>query len=281
MVESEAKELSEEVMLGAVTFGHKSFQPVIEAIIELAETCAKEPWDSGRAAGRTRPRSKRRLREAVGPQIDAAYRERGKQERSNRLDAAKAQRRRACSTTRTSAPSPLKLFKDIEKEIVRGAILRDGTRIDGRDTKTVRPIDCQVGLLPRAHGSALFTRGETQAHRRRHARHRPGRADHRRARRRIPRELHAALQFPALFDRRSRPHGVARAARDRPRQARLARGAPAAAVQGELPLHDPRRLRDHRVERLVVDGLGVRRLAVADGCRGAAGAARSPASRWG
>src|SRR4029078_12481756 len=88
MVESEAKELAEEPMLGAVTFGHKSFQPVINAIIELAETCAKEPWilaepPAGKAA------IEQRLREAVGPQIEAAYRERGKQERSNRLDAAK------------------------------------------------------------------------------------------------------------------------------------------------------------------------------------------------
>ena len=161
MVESEARELSEEVMLGAVTFGHKSFQPVIDAIIDLAEAGAKEPWNIG-----TPPTNKAaieaRLREAVGPHIDAAYRERGKQERSNRLDAAKADAAGLFENEDERALA-LKLFKDIEKEIVRGAILRDGTRIDGRDTKTVRPIECQVGLLPRAHGSALFTRGETQA----------------------------------------------------------------------------------------------------------------------
>jgi len=161
MVESEAKELSEEIMLGAVTFGHKSFQPVIEAIIELAETCAKDPWNVTEAPA-NKEAIEARLREAVGPQIDAAYRERGKQERSNRLDAAKASIA-DLFTDEDERALAAKLFKDIEKDIVRGAILRDGTRIDGRDTKSVRPIECQVGLLPRAHGSALFTRGETQA----------------------------------------------------------------------------------------------------------------------
>ena len=161
MVESEAKELSEEIMLGAVTFGHKSFQSVIDAIIELAETCAKEPWAVAEPPT-NKAAIEARLREAVGPQIDAAYRERSKQERSDRLDAAKATAETLFNDEAERALA-LKLFKDIEKEIVRGSILRDGQRIDGRDTRTVRPIDCQVGLLPRAHGSALFTRGETQA----------------------------------------------------------------------------------------------------------------------
>src|SRR3954466_9774504 len=161
MVESEAKELSEEVMLGAVTFGHKSFQPVIEAIIELAETCAREPWSLPEPPA-NKGEIEARLREAVGPQIEAAYRERGKQERSDRLDAAKHSVVGLFENDEERALA-LKLFKDIEKGIVRGAILRDGMRIDGRDTKTVRPIDCQVGILPRAHGSVLFTRGETQA----------------------------------------------------------------------------------------------------------------------
>src|SRR4030081_2218118 len=161
MVESEAKELSEEIMLGAVTFGHKASQPVIDAIIELAETCAKEPWNIPEPPA-NKAAIEARLREAVGPMIDAAYRERSKQARSDLLEAAKATAESLFSDEGERALA-LKLFKDIEKEIVRGAILRDGTRIDGRDTKSVRPIDCQVGLLPRAHGSALFTRGETQA----------------------------------------------------------------------------------------------------------------------
>jgi polyribonucleotide nucleotidyltransferase len=161
MVESEAKELSEEVMLGAVTFGHRAFQPVIEAIIELAETCAKDPWNVPEPPA-NKAAIEERLRAAIGPQLDAAYRERSKQERSDRLDAAKAQAL-ALVDEEGERMLALKLFKDIEKEIVRGAIVRGEARIDGRDSRSIRPIDCQVGILPRAHGSALFTRGETQA----------------------------------------------------------------------------------------------------------------------
>src|SRR3984885_9842457 len=163
MVESEAQELSEETMLGAVTFGHKGFQPVINAIIELAETCAKEPWTLAEPLPE-KAAIEARLREATGPLLAAAYREQGKQERSNRLDEAKH------GVVAMFADQPaahgelaLKLFKDLEKEIVRGAILRGDPRIDGRDTKTVRSITAEVGILPRTHGSALFTRGETQA----------------------------------------------------------------------------------------------------------------------
>jgi polyribonucleotide nucleotidyltransferase len=161
MVESEAKELSEEAMLGAVVFGHREFQPVIQAIIELAETSAHEPW-SVPSPPPELAAIEARLRETIGPVIDAAYREQGKQDRSNRLDAAKAQAAELFSNELERAAA-LKLFKDVEKEIVRGAVLRAGLRIDGRDTRTVRPISCEVSILPRAHGSALFTRGETQA----------------------------------------------------------------------------------------------------------------------
>ena len=161
MVESEAKELPEEIMLGAVTFGHRSFQPVIQAIVELAEACAKDPWDLPSEPPELGD-IEARLREAIGPEIEAAYRETGKQDRSKRLEAAKL-RAVELFPEEPQRTSALGLFKKVEKEIVRGAILRDGVRIDGRDTKTVRPIVCEVGLLPRAHGSALFTRGETQA----------------------------------------------------------------------------------------------------------------------
>ena len=161
MVESEAKELSEGVMLGAVTFGHREFQPVIQAIIDLAETCAREPWslppkppELEEIGGRSR--------DTVGPLVEAAYATQGKQDRSNQLDAAKAKLAELFPDEAQHAIA-LKLFKDIEKDIVRSAILRDGRRIDGRDTRSVRPISCEVGILPRAHGSALFTRGETQA----------------------------------------------------------------------------------------------------------------------
>jgi len=161
MVESEAKELPEHIMLGAVTFGHREFQPVIQAIIDLAETCAREPWSLPPKPPELEEIGAR-LRDAVGPLIEAAYATLGKQDRSNRLDEAKAKLTELFPDEAQYAVA-LKLFKDIEKEIVRGAILRDGHRIDGRDTRTVRPISCDVGILPRAHGSALFTRGETQA----------------------------------------------------------------------------------------------------------------------
>ena len=161
MVESEARELSEDVMLGAVTFGHREFQPVIQAIIDLAETCAREPWSLPPKPPEIEEISAR-LRETVAPLIEAAYATQGKQDRSNQLDAAKARLAELFPDEARRAIA-LKLFKDIEKEIVRGAILREGRRIDGRDTRSVRPISCEVGILPRAHGSALFTRGETQA----------------------------------------------------------------------------------------------------------------------
>ncbi len=161
MVESEAKELSEDLMLGAVTFGHREFQPVIEAIIDLAETCAREPWSVPPSLPE-QDQIAARLRETVGPLIEAAYREQGKQDRSNRLDAAKASVAELFPDESQRAIA-FKLFKDIEKGIVRSAIVRDGRRIDDRDPRTVRPISCEVGILPRAHGSTLFTRGETQA----------------------------------------------------------------------------------------------------------------------
>ena len=161
MVESEASELSEEVMLGAVTFGHREFQPVIEAIIDLAETCAREPWSLPPSLPRLEE-IEERVREGVGPLIEAAYQTQGKQDRSDQLDAARSKLAELFADEGQHATA-LKLFKDIEKEIVRGAILRDGRRIDGRDTHAIRPISCEVGILPRAHGSALFTRGETQA----------------------------------------------------------------------------------------------------------------------
>ncbi|KAA0580229.1 polyribonucleotide nucleotidyltransferase [Azospirillum sp. B21] len=161
MVESEAKELTEEVMLGAVMFGHTNFQPVIEMIIDLAEEAAKEPWDLPEPAY-DRKALKARLRETVGSDVEAAYTETVKQSRYEKVGAAKA---KALETLAEEfdAQSIGFEFKELEADILRGAVLKTGRRIDGRDTKTVRPIVSEVGILPRAHGSALFTRGETQA----------------------------------------------------------------------------------------------------------------------
>ncbi|MBF0334539.1 MAG: polyribonucleotide nucleotidyltransferase [Alphaproteobacteria bacterium] len=162
MVESEAKELAEDVMLGAVTFGHREFQPVIQAIIELAETCAKEPWDLPTApAGRDA--AWKRLKEIAAADLRAAYGEMQKQARYEKVGAVKQAALAKMAEESFEADAMAGLFKELESEIVRGSILDTGRRIDGRDTKTVRPIEIDVGVLPRAHGSALFTRGETQA----------------------------------------------------------------------------------------------------------------------
>jgi len=161
MVESEAKELSEDVMLGAVMFGHQQFQPVMQAIIELAEAAAKEPWDLPPVSPEAEA-IEAKTRDAVAADIAAAYAERQKQARSDKLDAAKAKLGEVFAED-AQRQLAAKAFKEIEKDIVRGAILKGEPRIDGRDTKTIRPIVAEVGVLPRAHGSALFTRGETQA----------------------------------------------------------------------------------------------------------------------
>jgi polyribonucleotide nucleotidyltransferase len=162
MVESEAQELSEEVMLGAVQFGHKSFQPVIRAIVELAEQCAKEPW-SLPVAHEQLDAVRDRLRAVAGDALTQAYGTIKKQDRHARIDEVKA----AAVTKLVEEGFEPDLvsaeFKELERDVVRGAILKTGRRIDGRDTRTVRPISCEIGVLPRTHGSALFTRGETQA----------------------------------------------------------------------------------------------------------------------
>jgi polyribonucleotide nucleotidyltransferase len=162
MVESEASELSEDVMLGAVTFGHQHFQPVIQAIIELAEHAAKEPWPLPEPSEEQQALAARVDALARGP-LAEAYQEKVKQARYERVGAAKKAAAAAIAAEGLDAEKVKGLFKDLEADIVRNAILDTGLRIDGRDTRTVRPIVAEVGLLPRAHGSALFTRGETQA----------------------------------------------------------------------------------------------------------------------
>ncbi len=161
MVESEAKELSEEIMLGAVLFAHKACKDVIKAIIKLAEQAAKEPWEMAEQADLSAAKDK--LKKLIGKDIAAAYKLTDKSERSNALNSARSKAKEAFATE--SAQDQMaanKLMKKLEAEIVRGAILKDGTRIDGRTTTQIRPIVAETHFLPRAHGSALFTRGETQ-----------------------------------------------------------------------------------------------------------------------
>ncbi len=162
MVESEASELTEEVMLGAVTFGHSAFQPVIDAIIALAEHAAKTPWTLAEESDEATA-LKARI-DALGRNtIAEAYKERVKQVRYEQVGAAKKQVVEALKAEGLDAEAAKQVLKDLEADIVRGAVLETGLRIDGRDLRTVRPIVSEVGILPRAHGSALFTRGETQA----------------------------------------------------------------------------------------------------------------------
>ncbi|VAW05238.1 Polyribonucleotide nucleotidyltransferase [hydrothermal vent metagenome] len=160
MVESEAYELTEEEMLGAVTFAHAQIQPVIDLIIDLAEDAAKEPYDfqapdysdlyeAVKAAGET--------------QMRAAFALTDKQERTAAVSAAREAIREALTDEQLEDANLSSALKKLEANIVRGDVVKTGKRIDGRALDTVRPIVSETGLLPRTHGSALFTRGETQA----------------------------------------------------------------------------------------------------------------------
>jgi polyribonucleotide nucleotidyltransferase len=170
MVESEAKELPEEIMLGAVMFGHRHFQPVIDAIIQLAEKAAKEPRELNTDDNAVLEKKVRDIAEA---DLRAAYSVADKMTRHKAVDAVKAKIKDAFDPAKKKPaagdedPFPLLrvmgVLKELEADIVRNNILDTGKRIDGRDVKTVRPIVSEAGILPRAHGSALFTRGETQA----------------------------------------------------------------------------------------------------------------------
>ena len=160
MVESEASELSEEVMLGAVDYGHREIESVIDAIIELAEVAAKEPRPLPEE-----PVDKDDYLKVIKPyskKFEKAYKEKDKSIRSKTLNEIRNDVLDKFGET-VNVTLASTLIKNLESDIVRGNILKTKKRIDGRDTKTVRPIVAEVGTLPRAHGSALFTRGETQA----------------------------------------------------------------------------------------------------------------------
>src|SRR6478736_1419766 len=161
MVESEAKELSEEVMLGAVMFAHRASQTVIGAIIDLAEKAAKDPWELAMSDDSA---LKKQVKDLIGKDIAKAYKLTKKAERVAAITAAKAPLKDAFADADSATKLKVgKLAKKVEADVVRTQILKEGVRIDGRDTKTVRPIEAMVHFLPRTHGSALFTRGETQA----------------------------------------------------------------------------------------------------------------------
>ena len=162
MVESQAKELSEDVMLSAVMEGHRSFQPVIDAIIQLAEHCAKEPLPLTDPSEASKTVAAKLQAEMRG-KLATAYGETAKQLRQTNVRAVKAEAKKLFEGNDAALAAFGEQFGNLEADVVRNAVLDTGKRIDGRDTKTVRPIVAEVGILPRAHGSALFTRGETQA----------------------------------------------------------------------------------------------------------------------
>jgi polyribonucleotide nucleotidyltransferase len=162
MVESEAKELTEEEMLGAVMFAHAESKKVIDAIIDLAEQAAKDPWEIDLTDNTAEIKTK--LKGIIGADVAAAYKLTDKSARSNALNEARAKAKAAfADETPQTQMVAIKTMKKVEADIVRTAILKDGQRIDGRTTTQIRPIEAITGFLPRTHGSALFTRGETQA----------------------------------------------------------------------------------------------------------------------
>ncbi|MFA6121876.1 MAG: polyribonucleotide nucleotidyltransferase [Sideroxydans sp.] len=164
MVESEAQELSEEVMLGAVVFGHEQMQAVINAINEMADAVGQDDWDWTPAPKNEALIAK--INALAESDLKAAYAVREKQARTHQVDAIRAKVSEALATPEFENVSKNEigeLFSALEAKIVRGQILSGEPRIDGRDTRTVRPITIRTGVLPRTHGSVLFTRGETQA----------------------------------------------------------------------------------------------------------------------
>ena len=162
MIESEAHELSEKQMLDAVVLGQENYKTVIEAIISLAKKAAKEPWDLKEKDEEIKSLPSK-IDEDFGKEFIDAYKITEKQKRSEKLSSLRNEISEKFVSETLSQVLVSDAIKNVEKDIVRGELINTGNRIDGRDTKTVRPIVCETGVLERTHGSALFTRGETQA----------------------------------------------------------------------------------------------------------------------
>ena len=162
MIESEAHELSEKQMLDAVVLGQENYKTVIEAIISLAKKAAKEPWDLKEKDEEIKNLPSK-INQDFGKEFIDAYKITEKQKRSEKLSSLRNEISEKFVSETLSPVLVSDAIKNVEKDIVRGELINTGNRIDGRDTKTVRPIVCETGVLERTHGSALFTRGETQA----------------------------------------------------------------------------------------------------------------------
>ena len=268
MVESEARELSEDVMLKAVMLGHGGFQPVIEAIIRLAEKAAKEPRDFAPADNSAVAKAVAKVAEN---DLRSAYKITAKAERYKAVDAVKAKVNTAL-TAEGYEPKFTKeqiggAFHDLQATVVRNTILDEGVRIDGRDVKTVRPIVSEAGFLPRAHGSALFTRGETQAM----VVATLGTGEDEQ----FIDSLEGTYKERFLLHYNFPPYSVGETGRmGSPGRREIGHGKlawrairPMLPTRRRVPLYDPHRVGDHRVQRLLVDGDRLRLLAGADGCR--------------
>ncbi len=262
MVESEAYELSEAEMLGAVKFGHEQMQPVIDLIVDLAEDAAKEPMDFqapdySALLSKVMSVGERSMRDA--------YAITDKQERTGAVSAAKSAIRAELSEDELADANLGTALKKLESKVLRGDVVKNGKRIDGRALDTVRPIVSEVGLLPRTHGSALFTRGETQGL----VVTTLGTGDDEQ----FIDALHGNFKSNFLLHYNFPPYSVGEVGRFGPPGRReighgkLAwRALQAVLPVGDgLPLHHPPGLRDHGVQRLLLDGLRLRRLAVDDG----------------
>ena len=255
MVESEADQLSEEVMLGAVVFGHDMGKIAIAAINELVREAGKPEWN-WQAPAKDEAFIAKVTALAEEP-LRAAYQIRSKQARTqacrdayaNVMSRAEGRRRRLRQRQGRT------LLFEIESRLVRGQILSGEPRIDGRDTRTVRPIEIRSGVLPRTHGSALFTRGETQAlvvatlGTERDAQRIDALAGE------FTDNFMLHYNMPPFATGEAGRFGTPQAARSRPRPPGQARADRGAAEEGRLPLHDAHRLGGDREQRLVVDGL--------------------------
>ena len=253
MVESEAKELTEDEMLGAVMFAHDEIRNVIGAIIELAEQAAKDPWTVDLSDNTADMKAK--LKDLIGGDIAAAYKLTDKSARSDALNEARAKAKAAFADEGGQTQMVAgKLMKKLEAEIVRGAILRDGQRIDGRKLDQVRPIEAIVGFLPRTHGSSLFTRGETQAI----CTTTLGTKDSEQMIDGLEGLSYSSFMLHYNFP----PYSVGEVGRfGAPGRREVGHGKlawralnPVLPEQGRLPLHHPRVVGHHRVQRLVLDG---------------------------
>ncbi len=267
MVESEASELPEDVMLGAVMYGHTHFQPVIEAIVKLAEVAAKEPWELKTVDN---SETVAKVSELAGAGLRDAYAIVAKQERRDAIAQVKEKVVAELvpeDDDGSFAGKVSSAFKEAEKDVVRGSILDTRKRIDGRDLVTVRPISCEVGVLPRTHGSALFTRGETQAL----VVTTLGTGDDEQfvdaATGHVQGNVPAALQLPALLGHAAKPAAWALEAAKSAMASLPGAQFIRSCRTGSSSLHAARGVRDHRVQRLLVHGHGLRLVAGSHGMR--------------